>query len=406
MWNSVRVMSVTAALALIDATVAAAIQPEQFRKHVIDEDFPGGYQVSVADIDSDGKPDIIALSTTPSQLVWYKNPAWERHTITSSTKGNIDVAPHDIDNDGDPDLALAYEFDLQNSTIGGCVAWLECPKSPAQSTEWVLHPIRKIPTSHRVRWLRLDGGSYALLDLPIVGIGAKPPAYSGPVSFTAFVLGPNPAGVSPWTAYVLNDQNLELAHGMCVVQWDSDYSHEVLTASAAGIHLFDFGPNIHHAPKPVRIGAGHHSDAANHGSSELALGVVSSQEMRFVAAIEPWHGNEAVVYEIGTPTTMGDGRVVIDDSLVDGHAIVCFDLDNDGNDEIVAGCRGGEKAIHIYQFAAENAEWERTLLDKGKIGAAGLIKADINHDGYDDIVAIGTSTHNVLWYENVPAREQ
>ena len=54
----------------IAATIASAIQLGAFKKHVIDSDFAGGYQVSVADIDSDCTPDVIALSTTPSQLVW------------------------------------------------------------------------------------------------------------------------------------------------------------------------------------------------------------------------------------------------------------------------------------------------------------------------------------------------
>ncbi|NUM52024.1 MAG: VCBS repeat-containing protein [Candidatus Hydrogenedentes bacterium] len=388
------------ALAIVSLT-ARAVQPGAFAKHVVDNEFMGGYQVSVADIDSDGKPDIIALSTTPSQLVWYKNPTWERHTITTKTERNIDVAPHDIDGDGDPDLALAYEFNLEDSQSGGKVAWLECPDSPAQIAEWKIHAIRQIPTSHRVRWLRLEQDKYALLDLPIVGVGATPPDFVGPVSFSAFVVEGSPAAVSPWRSIVINDRTLELAHGMCVVQWDSDFVHEVLTASAAGVHLFDFGSNINLPPKPVRVAKGHEGTAPGKGSSEVALGVVSSQEMRFVATIEPWHGNEVVVYEIGTPATMGEERVVIDSALKDGHALGCLDVDGDGNDEIVAGGRGGEMALRIYQFAAESAEWEICVLDKGGMGAAGLVIADINQDGRQDIVAIGTATHNVAWYENM-----
>lgn len=63
--------------------------------------------------------DVVALSTTPSQLVWYRNPGWQRYTVTTQTKLNIDMAPYDVDGDGDQDLALASEFDLNNSTTGG-----------------------------------------------------------------------------------------------------------------------------------------------------------------------------------------------------------------------------------------------------------------------------------------------
>ncbi|GMU93353.1 MAG: hypothetical protein AMXMBFR4_24110 [Candidatus Hydrogenedentota bacterium] len=70
---------------------------------MIDSQFDKGYQCSAADIDRDGRPDVIALSTTPPQLVWYRNPEWTRFVVTTATERNIDVAPHDVDGDGDID---------------------------------------------------------------------------------------------------------------------------------------------------------------------------------------------------------------------------------------------------------------------------------------------------------------
>jgi hypothetical protein len=63
-----------------------------FQKHVIDPDFANGYQVSTADLDGDGDLDVIALSTQPSQLVWYRNPDWARFSISTVTQRNIDAA--------------------------------------------------------------------------------------------------------------------------------------------------------------------------------------------------------------------------------------------------------------------------------------------------------------------------
>ena len=59
---------------------------------------------------------------------------------------------------------------------------------------------------------------------------------------------------------------------------------------------------------------------------------------RFLAAIEPWHGNQVSVYS----RTAGAQweRQVIDDALVDGHTILTADLNGDGTDEIIAGFRG------------------------------------------------------------------
>ena len=44
--------------------------------------------------------------------------------------------------------------------------------------------------------------------------------------------------------------------------------------------------------------------------------------------------------------------------------------------------------------------WQRHVIDPGGMALAGLTAADINRDGRPDLVATGTATHNVVWYEN------
>ena len=50
-----------AALSIAFALTAAA-QPLSFTTHSIATDLRGGYQVAIADLNHDGKPDIIALA--------------------------------------------------------------------------------------------------------------------------------------------------------------------------------------------------------------------------------------------------------------------------------------------------------------------------------------------------------
>ena len=71
---------------------------------------------------------------------------------------------------------------------------------------------------------------------------------------------------------------------------------------------------------------------------------------RFLATIEPWHGEQVVVY---TRAKAGDlwSRHAIDDSFRDGHALLCADLDGDGNDEIVAGFRGPGTSLYVYDWS-------------------------------------------------------
>ena len=63
-------------LGLLDAA-----EPARFAEHTIATGLKGGYQVVVADLNHDGKPDLIALASGMPELVWYENPTWERHVI-------------------------------------------------------------------------------------------------------------------------------------------------------------------------------------------------------------------------------------------------------------------------------------------------------------------------------------
>ena len=133
--------------------------------------------------------------------------------------------------------------------------------------------------------------------------------------------------------------------------------------------------------------------------SDIAVGRLAKE--RFLATIEPWHGNQVAVYR-------RDGeawaRQTIDETLADGHTVLTTDLNGDGNDEIIAGCRGGPRSVYIY--SAEDAagrRWNRQILD-GDMPAASCAVGDLNGDGRPDIACIGSATGTLKWYENRPPK--
>jgi hypothetical protein len=98
-------------------------------------------------------------------------------------------------------------------------------------------------------------------------------------------------------------------------------------------------------------------------------------------------------------------RRVIDDALADGHTIVTVDLNGDGNDEIVAGFRGGKHSVFIYYADDAHGErWSKRVLDDGGMAAAACASADLNADGRLDVACIGAATANLKWYENLGPR--
>jgi hypothetical protein len=130
------------------------------------------------------------------------------------------------------------------------------------------------------------------------------------------------------------------------------------------------------------------------GSSEIKIGHLGKH--RFIVAIEPWHGNQVVVYS-------EDGRAwkrrVIEDALINGHALAVGDLNGDGRDEIVTGFRG--KGFQLYIFTANDdtgGRWTRHVLDSGGIAAADCKIADFRGADRPVIARSGASTANVKLY--------
>jgi hypothetical protein len=359
--------------------------------------FSSGYALVVADVDHDGLPDVVALSSASDGLVWFKNPSWKKYTITTRAKKLIYTAPYDVDGDGHLDVAFVSDFDMNDTAAGGTVSWAEAPADPTQSQDWTLHKIGAIPTSHRLRWADLDGdGRKELLDLPIFGVGSSAPSHAGAVQLTAFFIPKDPkAANATWTAKIIDDSHLETAHGLEIVDWDGDKAADILTAANDGVDLFrpSLGKSVEH------LGAGASGQAPDKGSSEVGLGSLGGA--RFIATIEPWHGTDGVIYTPGASASELWKRQVLGKDFEHGHGLVVADLNGDGYDEVIAGGGQGAMTELIYRYVPSSGTWEKIKLDTGAVAVSGIDVADMNGDGALDIVVIGGSpTNNVVWYES------
>lgn len=369
---------------LLMTTLSAA--PPEFRAHTIATDLKGGYQVVAIDVNHDGKIDLIALASGMTELVWFENPTWERHVIAGKLPRMINLAAWDIDGDGIPEIVLAHEFSMRAKDSIGIVSVLKHNGDPRQP--WTVTEIDRLPTSHRLRWADIDGsGKKVVVNAPLIGATAEAPDYRDRVPLVYYRPG-------DWKREVIDDSSEGLVHCITVVDWDHDGRDEILLAGFNGILLYKFGKNQKWSR--TELTKGDPSPWPKSGSSDVAAGKAGKES--FLAAIEPWHGNQVAVYR---QKGAGWQREVIDDSLVDGHTIVTVDLDGDGVDEIVAGFRGKPQRVYIYKF--DNKSWSRQILDDGDMSAAACTVADLNGDGRPDIACIGSATHNLKWYENLGA---
>ncbi len=427
-------------LVAVLAAATTSAPCSQFIRHTI-APCPRGYQVAVADVNADGRPDVIALSTEGNCVDWFENPAWQQHPV-SRVERPIDLAPHDVDSDGVPEIALASGFNFSDSERGGELQLLKKPANDADP--WTAHPIAIDPVTHRLRWADLDGdGRRELVHAPMYSRGSKGPASPKPAHLWAFRIEPKmketggPPAVQSW----IIDESLTVLHGIYAGDLDADGKDELLAASFEGIHFFDWqggktvpGKSIQPAGKWKKtfIASGAAAKDARagapRGSSEVAAGTRSGKlklalPTFFIAAIEPWHGNQVVVYTRPTsptgPTEKDAGRLraavswqrlVLDDALQEGHALVVADFDGDGADEIIAGWRGGAGGLVMFDPSTSSTsstrsapslfQWTRIPLDHG-LAIEGAVAADLNCDGRLDLAAIAGRSNLLVWYENV-----
>lgn len=355
-----------------------------FTEHLIDTGLVGGYQVVIADLNHDGKPDIIALASGLHELRWYENPGWQKHVLVSGVNQPINAAAWDVDGDGIPEIAFAYGFSTVYANSIGNVAILTHNGDPA--APWSSREIDRLPTTHRLRFADIDGnGKKALVNFPLIGAHALAPDYS---DRTPLVMYRPPE----WKREAIADDS-GVVHGILPYAWNGDKRESVFSGSFAGVFQLRFDRG---AWTRTKVLDGDPSAWPKGGASEIVVGNIGRE--KYLATIEPWHGNEIVVYRQSGGVWK---RHVIDDTIRDGHTMVVGDFDGDGHDEIIVGERAGKRSVYLYRLvnAAED-RWTKETLDDGGMAGAGCAVADLNGDKRLDVACIGTATSNLKWYEN------
>jgi len=359
--------------------VLYAAPAARFAEHTVATGLTGGYQVVAVDVNHDGKIDLVALASGMHELVWFENPGWQRHVIASGLSGMINLAAWDLDGDGIPVIVLASGFSMEAKKSAGVVSVLRHNGDPRQP--WSMRKIDRLPTSHRLRWADIDGsGKKVVINQPLTAATVDHPEDHAHTPLVFYRPG-------EWKRETISEQDEGVVHCIYIVDWDGDGRDAILTAGFTGLHLFRFGKDGHWSR--TEIAQGDPTPWPKSGSGDVAVGHLGTR--RFLAAIEPWHGNKVAIYQESGGIWQ---RRVIDETLADGHTILAADLNGDGSDEVVAGYRG--KGVNVYYAPG----WRKVVLDSSMAAAACAI-ADLNGDGRADIACIGAATADLKWYENL-----
>lgn len=354
-----------------------------FNPQVIDDDVNIGYGVAIGDVDGDGKKDI--LLADKKQFVWYRNGDWKRFVLAENLTehDNVCIAARDINGDGKVEVAVGAQWnpgETSDTAQSGSVHYLASPSDPTKP--WKAIALHHEPTVHRMRWVQTKKNSYGLLVLPLHGRGNKDGEGAGSKAIL-YKMPEDPT--EKWATEVIYDK-MHLTHNFDYLEKDNET--EIMIGGKEGLALVTL------PPKKVE-------DQWNNISSgigEVRTGNMKGGE-RFIATIEPMHGNQLVVYPLN------GNRTVLDSTLNQGHALACEDLLGVGYDQIVVGWRNpdSEGKVGIKLFTPEKGNvnnWQMHLIDDDNMACEDLMVEDLDGDGKPEIIASGRATNNLIIYWN------
>jgi FG-GAP-like repeat len=327
-------------------------------------------------------------------------------TGPKQTPGVISSATADFDGDGKAEIAIAFEFSMNQPKQGKLLLAVQ---GGGLDDPWTTVPLASIGSIHRLRSGDVDADNRQdLIVASIFGPDATPPEYADAAQLGIF-------RKLKWT----NDTrptyekitSRPVMHAIDVVDIFKTGQPCILTADDLGTSLIRWGKQSAgelsndqwQAPMPLTM-ADPAGAPSKRGASEVHAGRMADGRV-LLATIEPWHGNRVTVYLAAiqkrddASESLGrfSGRTVLDDTLADGHALWVADVDRDGDDEVFAGHRGKDHRVSMYDFDRSTNSWKRTVLDRA-IAAQDLRGGDLDGDGTPDVVAVGGSTHNVVWF--------
>jgi len=363
--------------------------PAKFRAETLDAKLGIGYGVSLADIDGDGKDDIVLVDA--KETVWYQNPAWTKHRMTGPlTKlDHVCVAACDIDHDKKAEVAIGAEWNPGDTKNSGAVFTLTAPEDRAK--EWSARPQHREPTVHRMQWVKDKADDHFLAVLPLHGCNNVNSEGDG-IRFLGYR--PEKDATKEWPTFLINDQ-FHLAHNFDPVSWGGAEGEAILVACKEGVHLLKQAEGKWSATRMTEKGSG-----------EVRLGRLPDKR-RFITAVEPFHGNEVTVNPENTDGLWSAKRVLLDDTLGEGHALATADFLGLGYDQVIAGWRKPDSkdkkvGIQLYiPIAEDGSAWKlHALVDDNTMACEDFKVADLNGDGKPDIIAAGRATKNLIVYWN------
>jgi hypothetical protein len=380
---------VIAALLLVLAAQGAI---PNFREEVIETNSGGrGYNSCLADINGDGKIDLVLVTEEKDQVLWYENPTWKRRVITSGhPKLPEPITPFDVDGDGKLEIIVGGDWVMADTLTSGSVWLLRRPDDLEKP--WTPIQIDQEPSMHRLAVMTVNGKK-ELVASCLMGRGTKAPDWDGPGAPLYLLRPDGDPFKGPWKREMISS-NLHRVHAVTPIDGDGKGDQRLLVAAFEGLHLYQ---KVGGAWRVDVLAKG---DPAAPGSSEVKPFRLPGGK-KALATIDPFHGDAVAVYRFDRNW---ERRVVFQQFRV-GHGIVPIDFSGGGVDTLLLGFRGekgkgGHAVVLLHPLDETGEKWEKKILDQKDMETDGVHAADFNGDGRIDLIATGKGTNvKIYWNE-------
>lgn len=361
--------------------VASTAEPPRFDVRVLAVDLNEG--CDVADVDGDGKLDVIAGRN------WYHNPDWAPRPVrTLEEKGgyvhsNGDFA-YDVNQDGRPDLISGDFFTTS-------IYWYENPGPEAllQGSLWPKHLLADTGLGSNEGTLLVDlngDGTPEWLTNSWID--------TNPIVVWELVPGPQPS----LKRHLLNEKGQK--HGMGVGDINNDGRLDILTGAGW----------LEHPPEGLAGAWKLHPDWDERLSVPVLVRDLNGDGRNDIVTGNP-HDYGLFVWFAEAPEASGKlvfRHETVDKSYSQLHALHFADLDGDGRDELITGKRvrahngndpgAADPAIICSYQIDGTGKFSRSVINEGAAGIGLQIRAaDLDGDGDLDLVVAGKDGTQILF---------
>jgi hypothetical protein len=344
-----------------------------FKKHIISTVFVSE-GVAVADVNKDGKMDILA------GRYWYQAPGWQPHIIHADTLNPVPGYSTsflnysmDVDNDGWPDL---IRFDQP----GGICVWYQNPQN--KNSLWQSHVI--VATAGNENPAFVDVDRNGRMDIICNDITSKQ---------VIWFQSPKAKNDTVWQRHVISNDAARgtdrYTHGLGWGDINNDGQNDVMIKSGwwqSPENVTDSNWQFHEA----NFGA----DCAN----MFVMDVDKDGDQDIISSSAHDYG---IWWHEQQKDSNGNSNWVthtISKLFSESHCLALEDINGDGNPDLITGKRyyahnggdpGGHEAAVLYWFEfvpGKNPKWIPHLIDSNSGVGLSIVVMDINKDKKKDII--------------------